>query len=835
MATIPDINALGARPSPKPNQDTARFQNPYTHMEHVPGSEMESIGRENAQQGQRFINLGREIQEEQLKVDAMRAEDAFNQLRNSQLNLAIGDDGFTKLHGVNALQGEILKNYGGKFDLEQQRIADSLQNDQQKQLFSKRAMVSKTQFTHEMLSHVAKETDTAKDNTFKGTVAVEQEAAAVNWPNPAAILTSLSRIDAAVNTRAQDLGLDDNSKAALLLHASSGVHTSVVKQALANGNLKYAEAWYEQHKDQIDPNVAAGLAKAVEDGAQKQLFNGYQSQFLAARDSSKALSSLEKAVLKDDTLNEDRKNILIGRIQSRGEVLANRAERQQAQFERQLERQISAVNSLTLQGYEPTAEQMVPLVAASKGTAAEPMVRQMIATANATRQFRNQDFRSQEQTITQMEAAARQDPTKFDVTAVAKFKAIHEAQQKAVREDPTTFAVRQGMVDPRDPAAAPLNLAQPDPNQLAARFDLSRSISSKYAAPMKPLTEAEVNTLTGALREAKPAQKQTIFSALAKASGNDAAGYKAVMSQVAPDDPVTALAGVYATGEPRKQLVSNYLLEGQAILKPNRKTDGSPDKGSLWPMPSGNDEKEMKKAFATQVGDAYAGMPKTQSDLYQAAVAYYAGKAMKQGKADGVLDTDIWKEAVNAVTGGVASYKGKHVVLPWGMAPGDFKDQMKSRIDVLGGLSEGVTPSKVRDMPVQAIGDGKYVFRAGDGILVDKNNRPVVVDLNAPVYGPSEASGKIKQVDYGLRNDGTKKGSGWLGELKRPDGGVSTELSIGVNFDGKEREIPALVPALTKEEIKHLLGGGEPTKAIIDKAVDHARGRINDGKSPFKD
>ena len=85
-----------------------------------------------------------------------------------------------------------------------------------------------------------------------------------------------------------------------------------------------------------------------------------------------------------------------------------------------------------------------------------------------------------------------------------------------------------------------------------------------------------------------------------------------------------------------------------------------------------------------------------------------------------------------------------------------------------------------------------------------------------------------------LRTDGTRKGPGWLGTLKRPDGKVSTELSISVEFDGKEHLIPLLVPTLSKEDITALLAGNKPEKEIIDKAVAHARKKIKEGKSPFK-
>jgi hypothetical protein len=93
-----------------------------------------------------------------------------------------------------------------------------------------------------------------------------------------------------------------------------------------------------------------------------------------------------------------------------------------------------------------------------------------------------------------------------------------------------------------------------------------------------------------------------------------------------------------------------------------------------------------------------------------------------------------------------------------------------------------------------------------------------------------------------LRADGTKKGTGFLGVLPRPDGGVSSEISIGVEFDGKETEIPTMVPTLSKEERDYLLTN--PTdkkdlfntpmgKSIMNKAVNHAKLRMSNGLNPF--
>lgn len=88
------------------------------------------------------------------------------------------------------------------------------------------------------------------------------------------------------------------------------------------------------------------------------------------------------------------------------------------------------------------------------------------------------------------------------------------------------------------------------------------------------------------------------------------------------------------------------------------------------------------------------------------------------------------------------------------------------------------------------------------------------------------------------RVDGTMKGKGWLGSIPLSNG-YATEYSIGVNINGKEMEIPTLVPTLTPDEIELMKGiiekGGEIPDNIYKKAIEHAIKRISEGKSPFVD
>lgn len=92
--------------------------------------------------------------------------------------------------------------------------------------------------------------------------------------------------------------------------------------------------------------------------------------------------------------------------------------------------------------------------------------------------------------------------------------------------------------------------------------------------------------------------------------------------------------------------------------------------------------------------------------------------------------------------------------------------------------------------------------------------------------------------DFGNRSDGTPKGNGFLGVFQRPDGRVSSEISVGVDLNGKETEIPTLVPTLSNTERNWLINNdvSDPARiprAILDKAVTFARQRIASGQSLF--
>ena len=89
-----------------------------------------------------------------------------------------------------------------------------------------------------------------------------------------------------------------------------------------------------------------------------------------------------------------------------------------------------------------------------------------------------------------------------------------------------------------------------------------------------------------------------------------------------------------------------------------------------------------------------------------------------------------------------------------------------------------------------------------------------------------------------FRSDGSKKSArGFLGPIvNKRDGKTMTEFTIGVVIDGKEVNVPSMVPTLSSKEIEILqntLPGEDIPESIARKAKAHALMRMKQGKNIF--
>ena len=136
---------------------------------------------------------------------------------------------------------------------------------------------------------------------------------------------------------------------------------------------------------------------------------------------------------------------------------------------------------------------------------------------------------------------------------------------------------------------------------------------------------------------------------------------------------------------------------------------------------------------------------------------------------------------------------------------------------------------------------------AGAGLII-RTQAPAApaaptAGLAMPVEGAAPVMTPPPPVpeDFGLRPDGTPKGTGWLGVLPVAGGGVATEYSMqsdAVKVNGQRVDFPTLVPGLTKAEVDQMVNDIIPNnkdvpEPIVQKAIAHAKTRLSQGQSPF--
>jgi lysozyme family protein len=286
-------------------------------------------------------------------------------------------------------------------------------------------------------------------------------------------------------------------------------------------------------------------------------------------------------------------------------------------------------------------------------------------------------------------------------------------------------------------------------SELNRRIGVANTMQQTYGTPYSILSKAEATTLNQGFQRMTTQQRLGYLNTI-RTSVTDPVAYRSVMQQIAPDSPVTAMAGMILQKQnpnivktPTKvgpvslgsweaytqQDVAGLMLEGEALLNPNKLDKSENGKGRTFPMP---EDKDMRPQFISAMGKAFASDPDGANFAYQAVKAYYAGKASREGDISGVIDSGRLKEAINAVTGGVTNINGNgEVIRPWGMTEERFTNGAKAAFDkaIEAAGYKGTQIDNWGTYGLQSAGDSKYLARSGTGYLIDKKGNPIVLDL----------------------------------------------------------------------------------------------------------
>lgn len=246
------------------------------------------------------------------------------------------------------------------------------------------------------------------------------------------------------------------------------------------------------------------------------------------------------------------------------------------------------------------------------------------------------------------------------------------------------------------------------------------------------LPKAQAEALSQALLQSTPENQSRLLDTIHKGTGSGAP-YMATLKQIAVNAPSAAVAGVLMD-KPSSLIAQENWINPDITISPSQASKtilagsaarkGTKDaKGMTMPK-----ENDMRLGFSSAVQNAFAGDAQGAAMAYEVAKDYYAGIMAQKGDYSGVLDDDVWKQAVNVSTGGVHDYNGMgYVLLPWGMSAEQFDKQVDQA------WQTQVTGAGVKAPPgqygLQSYGDSQYLVKLGAGYLLKSDGSPVILDL----------------------------------------------------------------------------------------------------------
>ncbi len=244
--------------------DPAQVARPSFSPTPLRGSYVGAAGVGEEAQARLGVQVADMASRESARLDTLQAEAALTKLRERDLELRVGPDGFSRVKGGAVLQGNLIDDYTQKYSDSVEEIASTLRTPQQQELFRARAAAAAVNYKGALYNHATAEADRYDAEVVEGTVAVEVRQATASWNDPAAIQSSRTRIEHTVTLAAERRGLPPEKAAQLRLAALSPLHAGVAAQAVSNKKFDYAEKYLRDNKDEMNISDLLRLGSEVQ-------------------------------------------------------------------------------------------------------------------------------------------------------------------------------------------------------------------------------------------------------------------------------------------------------------------------------------------------------------------------------------------------------------------------------------------------------------------------------------------------------------------------------------------------------------------------------------------
>lgn len=312
--------------------------------------------------------------------------------------------------------------------------------------------------------------------------------------------------------------------------------------------------------------------------------------------------------------------------------------------------------------------------------------------------------------------------------ALARHGEILQSAQQSIaarQKDPRAFAVQNGIdskpIDFDNPAGVLSELQSRAAN--ASRTSTSLGV----AAPL--LSREETKQFATLLDKSTPNQKASWLGTLATKLGSGP--YQALMGQVLPNNPVSAIVGAQIghlnAQQPAQWFDHQFagdptgpekILEGEKLLN-------SKEEKVKFPMPPDHTNAGIgtRDFFAQKTGDLFRDRPQLGEATYAAFRSAYAGLLAEKGDFKGDGDRALQKKALDIAVGEIQNFNGHSVAIPQGMDPGKFKGFVKEAVLTTAraygapkDFEDRIDGYQLRELG--SVGSGRYQLVQGNAPLV---------------------------------------------------------------------------------------------------------------------
>lgn len=517
--------------------------------------------------------------------------------------------------------------------------------------------------------------------------------------------------------------------------------------------------------------LAAGIPQNVVDAQiqnfkDRNWFNQAEQRAIAARESLPQLKDLATD-LSDPKgfyagkLDADKRTALLRLVSNDQIVLQNRMEHEQDKRESKALQWMNQTNEQIASGIPLTSAEWQQGEALTKGTTQEAdygqafkdeqtvqqVLREPVDQQVAFVQKRAQQLETQGGTLRDRADFMRlQTAVNQNVQLMQKAPLQWGAQRNGTQVQPLDFS---GLNSPQG--------QQQIGAEVSDRMSTLAALQKQYGPTVQtlPLLPQESAELANQLDTAPAAQRVQLLASLHDAIGDDTA-YSAVLRQIAPHSPVTAIVGgIVGHAAPKNTPIwydqqfapalgnADLILHGEQLLNPTvNKGDAAQAEtgkgaGKGFPMPPDLGMAGMRTAFSAAAGDTFQGRPQLAEAYYSVFRDAYASLAAQKGNLSGVADPALERQALKVALGNQATFNGQKYSVPYGMDPSRFAGLVQNAVASAAKASgapadwaERIRGFQLRELG--GLGSGRYMLVNGNAPLVRPDGHgPFTIDLGS--------------------------------------------------------------------------------------------------------